>query len=51
MQGIFVLLLTKWRVSVSAAGWPATADSWVVVGGWTQGGISGWFRSLAIPRR
>ena len=38
-------------VSVSAAGWPATAGGWVVVGGWTQGGVKGWFRSFAILRR
>lgn len=36
---------------VSAAGWPATADGWAIVGGQEQGGVKGWFRSMAIPRR
>ena len=35
---------------VSAAGWPATGGRWAVVGGGTQGGEQGWFRSMAIPR-
>ena len=38
-------------VVVSAAGWPATVDGWAVVGGQEQGGVKGWFRSMAIPRR
>ena len=49
MQGIFVLLLTKWRVSLSAAGWPATAGGWAIVGSWAQGGVKGWFRSMQSP--
>ena len=36
---------------MTAAGWPATAGGWAVVGGWEQGGVKGWFRSMAIPRR
>ncbi len=30
---------------------PATVDGWAVVGGQEQGGVKGWFRSMAIPRR
>ena len=36
---------------VSGAGWPATAGAWVVAAAWAQGGVKGWFRSMAIPRR
>ena len=31
------------------AGWPATAGGWAVVGGWVQGGVKGWFRSMQSP--
>mgnify|MGYP006989190825 FL=1 len=31
------------------AGWPATAGGWAVVGGWAQGGVKGWFRSMQSP--
>ncbi len=36
---------------MSVAGWPATVGGWEIVGGWEEGGVSGWFRSMAIPRR
>lgn len=36
------MVLTKWACMVSAAGWPATADGWAVVGGQEQGGVRGW---------
>ena len=46
-----MLLLTKWRCC-GVGGWVAR-HGWrlAVVGGWTQGGVSGWFRSFAILRR
>ncbi len=28
---------------VPVTGWPATGGAWVLVGGWVQGGVSGWF--------
>ena len=30
---------------------PATGGRWAVIVGRVQGGVSGWFRSMAIPRR
>jgi len=30
---------------------PATGERWAVAAGWLQGGVSGWLRSMAIPRR
>ena len=30
-------------------GWPATGGAWVVPGGWVQGGVKGWFRSMQFP--
>ena len=49
--GLSVLGFESGVVVVSGAGWPATADGWAVVGGQEQGGVKGWFRSMAIPRR
>lgn len=42
-------MLRKWRDVVLAAGWPATGEAWAVVGGWEQGGVRGWFRSMQSP--
>ena len=46
-----LLLLTKWR-GECVGGWVARhGRTLAVVGGQEQGGVKGWFRSLAIPRR
>ena len=29
--------------------WPATGGAGVVPGGWVQGGVRGWFRSMQFP--
>lgn len=38
-------------IDMSGAGWPATGERWAVADSVEQGGVKGWFRSLAIPRR
>ena len=32
-------------------GWPATGETWAVVGSWAEGGAKGFVRAVAIPRR